>query len=963
MKDRKGFTLIELLAVVVILSIIMVIAIPKVLDVIEQTDMAAYKSSVELMVRTAKLQYRQHEVYNDAEKIPDEGLIYEYTSQGNNTMQTSESINKYGELKFKGDKPSSGTLILTKEIKVSVNDLVSKNKKWCAQKEEGESNVRVGRATSMGCSVDGGEEIVQDKKPCELEVDSKDSNILYADSASDIYQFSIDVNAGNTYEGKTIKIRNNLDMSSASGTCVNDFEPIGTWEHPFMGTFDGGGKTLSNLTINKPSNDQVALFGYTAGGTIKGLNFDNITMVGRNKVAAIVGQDSGTTIKMITLKNINITGYNEVASVAGFNGYGTLNNIIVKGGKLTADEGLATFSTWTGPSASIVEDLTLKGAGCGITWGNGVISSSSLDITECASANTDYDKFPASDKGDLNFYEAFGLDTYIGGDNDNDGYYWDYDGSEVVVKSTSKDPIPASPEGSLEKKGDYYLIKNESDWKKVTGFPANTSKYKLTSDLNFSNKKFYMMGSEQNYFEGKIYAETKTISNVTINASRADCIGIFGHMNTGRISGLNVDNINITGKSSVGAIVGVNGGANISSIVLRNINIKGETQVASVSGYNGYGTINNIIIKSGNVTSNDSLGIFTNWTPPASSVVEDLTIKGNGCGIGGNNVHASASMVNNCNGITNGTIFFPTTDKGDINYYEANYMDTYIGGDNDGDGYYLDYSGNEVVIKSVSQDPIPSSPEGTLDKSGDYYLIKNESDWKKVTGFASDTSKYKLTSDLDFSNHKFYMLGSYPNKFRGQLYGEAKTISNITIHASKADYIGMIGESSGAKVYGLNLENFNITGKDKVGGAFGAPSNTEVKVISLKNMNITGNTEVGPMDGAYMSWVTMRNILVKSGTITANVSAYIISGGNVDDSLVENVTLKASGCGFTNGYGNNHYSNSIDLQCDEATTHNTFASSNVGNISYYADKVNKNVNATPYRFDYVASKNGIYVVK
>ena len=37
MKREKGFTLIELLAVIIILSVIMVIAVPKVLDVINKS--------------------------------------------------------------------------------------------------------------------------------------------------------------------------------------------------------------------------------------------------------------------------------------------------------------------------------------------------------------------------------------------------------------------------------------------------------------------------------------------------------------------------------------------------------------------------------------------------------------------------------------------------------------------------------------------------------------------------------------------------------------------------------------------------------------------------------------------------------------------------------------------------------------------------------------------------------------
>jgi hypothetical protein len=61
-------------------------------------------------------------------------------------------------------------------------------------------------------------------------------------------------------------------------------EPIGTKDYPFAGTFDGGGKTLSNLSITLPQGrtdgrSYVGLFGKTAAGSlIKNLNIDAGTL-------------------------------------------------------------------------------------------------------------------------------------------------------------------------------------------------------------------------------------------------------------------------------------------------------------------------------------------------------------------------------------------------------------------------------------------------------------------------------------------------------------------------------------------------------------------------------------------------------------------------------------------------------------------------------------------------------------
>lgn len=99
--------------------------------------------------------------------------------------------------------------------------------------------------------------------------------VFAQDSAADITEISTlaeleafrdDVNSGNTYEGKTVKLTADIDMSEKYGEGKESWAPIGIsdWEtsNTFSGTFDGCGHNITNLYINDTGN---GLFGRVAG--------------------------------------------------------------------------------------------------------------------------------------------------------------------------------------------------------------------------------------------------------------------------------------------------------------------------------------------------------------------------------------------------------------------------------------------------------------------------------------------------------------------------------------------------------------------------------------------------------------------------------------------------------------------------------------------------------------------------
>ncbi len=69
---------------------------------------------------------------------------------------------------------------------------------------------------------------------------------------------------------KNYRLMADIDLSSV------DFAPIGSEEIPFTGRFEGNGKTLSNLSIERGAASQnLGLFGCIKGAEIVNLTLEN----------------------------------------------------------------------------------------------------------------------------------------------------------------------------------------------------------------------------------------------------------------------------------------------------------------------------------------------------------------------------------------------------------------------------------------------------------------------------------------------------------------------------------------------------------------------------------------------------------------------------------------------------------------------------------------------------------------
>ena len=111
------------------------------------------------------------------------------------------------------------------------------------------------------------------------------------DNERDLAKFAHLVNTGSNFNGKTVRLKTNLQMRS------HYWVPIGTEAHPFRGTFLGNGHTISGLNIKENEEKSGGLFGCVENANISGFVLKDCSIAGNEHAGGVAGQAVGGTIK------------------------------------------------------------------------------------------------------------------------------------------------------------------------------------------------------------------------------------------------------------------------------------------------------------------------------------------------------------------------------------------------------------------------------------------------------------------------------------------------------------------------------------------------------------------------------------------------------------------------------------------------------------------------------------------
>ncbi len=178
-------------------------------------------------------------------------------------------------------------------------------------------------------------------------------------SLENLYWMAVQTNAGNTFVGKFFLQTADIDASETqSWFCGLGWEPIGTVNEPFSGSYDGGCNTIESLFIDRPNESYLGLFGVTDEAEIKELRLLNFNILGNKLVGALAGKISNSTsISYAQAENVQI--YLSDNYSGGLVGQAILSSIYRCSSSGQLSKGGANHANWIGGLVGAISNSTL----------------------------------------------------------------------------------------------------------------------------------------------------------------------------------------------------------------------------------------------------------------------------------------------------------------------------------------------------------------------------------------------------------------------------------------------------------------------------------------------------------------------------------------------------------------------------------------------------------------------------
>ncbi len=693
--------------------------------------------------------------------------------------------------------------------------------------------------------------------------------------------FSKEINVNkNTFAGKTVKVVADIDMNGVEylGGSIASYP-----SYSFAGTFDGGNKTISNLTISVEGDTYGAaalIPTITGKAVIKDVILKDVNISSSHYAAGIWGYmstGSGSDIYEATVTNCHVDGgtitgnlYNgdnadKIGGIGGIFYNGEVSGCSVKNVTLSGYRDMAGIVGWANDEDAVVKNNTIE------------------NVTLNVNNTNNYKSHLIQDDYDVNNYVGEGDAATIEGNSGEATINWNGVPEYVVqVKGqnfkTLADAMKVAEDGDIVKlaAGEFELP--NINGKTMTFVGAGADK----TSINFVDKLFNSNGAVY-YFE-----------NIKMLRGKSDYFGIQHsageHYKKCSIDGtLWLYAAENTFEECVFTIAGnaynvwTYGGLNV-TFTKSEFHSEGKSMLIYNEGHNGTkATFEECKFYSGGNKFDGKAAIEIDSSLLADDMLYEVAI--NGCTVEG----FDAGSVSNNN------LFNPK--KG------SKHIITVNGAEYVADGVWKTAEGNYTLASKAAM-----------------FWFANEVNANGNT-FAGKT--VTVVENIDLNNEAWVPVGNKgTTQFEGTFDGGNKTISNLNIvdlNNTAGHAVGMFGQIHNAaaqikniKIAGVHVEglhyvapivgylsggsditNCHVDGAtiiaypylpdsnlefngDKLGGIAGyAEEGSVVSQCSVKNTTITGYRDMGGIVGACVATAK-----VIDNTIGANVKIVVDNSNN-----------------------------------------------------------------------------------
>jgi filamentous hemagglutinin family protein len=438
------------------------------------------------------------------------------------------------------------------------------------------------------------------------------------------------------YMGTSFNLVNNIDATgTATWNSSAGFEPWGVMSNDtggaddYNGVFNGQGFVINGLTINQPSQAFVGLVG-VSDNMVENVGLINANITGGFDTGGLAGLSRGTISNSYTTGSV--TGSYNTGGLVG-ESVGTIETSY-SGANVTGSSGNPSVGGLVGENENIISNVystgTVNSNGSNDVGGlvgynadPGTISNAySSGLVESGSNSSNVGGFVGSNDTangatiSASFWDTSTSGTSTGVGSGSSTGVTGYSTSTLMMESTysgaqwniGTDPTSNTwvifdgqtrPLLAME----YSTTINNAHQLQLIGLNSTTlnANYIVANNIDatgttnssdvwgtsvFSGAGFVPIGISSAPFNATFDGQKNTIDGLYINTSTVSNVGLFGYtLNSATLENVALTNVQVTGSSPVGGLVGLNYGAIINTSVSGTVT--GSGNVGGLVGGNG----------------------------------------------------------------------------------------------------------------------------------------------------------------------------------------------------------------------------------------------------------------------------------------------------------------------------------------------------------------------------------------